>query len=79
MTVLYTSIGELVTNDPAQGAGGPLGIVSDAAIAVDGADIAWVGSRVDAPDAEPKTAALALASGRATLAILAGTAADHDF
>lgn len=52
MTVLYTDIGELVTNDPTQGAGGPLGIIVDAAIVVDGADIAWVGSRADAPDAD---------------------------
>ena len=45
-------IGELVTNEPTQGAGGPLGIIVDAAIVVDGADIAWVGSRADAPDAD---------------------------
>ena len=52
MTVLYTDIGELVTNDPTQGAGGSLGVIVDAAIVVDGADIAWVGSRADAPDAD---------------------------
>ena len=36
MSVLYTGIGELVTNDPAQGDGSALGIVDDGAIVVDG-------------------------------------------
>ncbi len=52
MTVLYTDIGELVTNDPANGDGDPLGIVADAALVVDGSDIVWVGRRADAPDAD---------------------------
>ena len=36
MTTLYTDIGELVTNDPTQGDAGPLGIIADAALVVDG-------------------------------------------
>ena len=36
MTVLYTDIRELVTNDPANGDGDPLGIITDAALVVDG-------------------------------------------
>ena len=38
MTVLYTDIRELVTNDPSHD-GGPLGIIADAALVVDGSDI----------------------------------------
>lgn len=49
MTVLYTNIGELVTNDAALGDGSPLGIITDAAIVVDGAHLAWLGPRVRAP------------------------------
>ena len=44
MTVLYTNIRELVTNDPANGDGDPLGIITDAALVVDGAD-----DRMDRP------------------------------
>ena len=47
MTTVITGIGELVTNDPARD--GLLGIVTDAAVVLDGAQVAWVGSAADAP------------------------------
>ena len=43
MSTLVTGIGELVTNDPAHG--GPLGMVPDAAVVVEGGRVAWVGPR----------------------------------
>lgn len=52
MTVLYTDIGELVTNDPGAGDGTPLGVLHDAAVIVDGETIAWTGLAAHAPDAD---------------------------
>jgi imidazolonepropionase len=46
--VLVEHIGELVTNDPAQD--GALGIVRDAAVAIEGDRIAWVGEHGAAPE-----------------------------
>jgi imidazolonepropionase len=45
--VLVEHIGELVTNDPAHD--GALGIIHDAAVAIDGDRIAWVGQQGAAP------------------------------
>jgi imidazolonepropionase len=50
--VLVTGMAELVTNDPAAGDGTPLGIVRDAAMAVDGALVTWVGPAREAPAAD---------------------------
>ena len=52
MTVLYDNIGELVTNDAAQGDGSPLGIHHGAAVIVDGDCVAWVGPKEHAPAAD---------------------------
>ena len=53
MAVLITNIGELVTNDPERE--GPLGLVTDAALVVDGATVAWVGAAADAPAADERS------------------------
>ncbi|MEQ3549616.1 imidazolonepropionase [Pseudonocardia nematodicida] len=52
MTTLYTGIGQLVTNDPAQGDGTELGVLTDAAVVVDSGRIAWAGPADRAPDAD---------------------------
>ncbi|MGW5737646.1 MULTISPECIES: imidazolonepropionase [Streptomyces] len=51
-TTLITNIAGLVTNDPAQGDGSPLGLVQDAAVVLDGERIAWVGPAAKAPAAD---------------------------
>ena len=52
-TTVITGIGELVTNDPARAEqGGILGLLTDAAIVVEGNRIAWVGPAADAPAAD---------------------------
>ncbi|MGZ4644606.1 MAG: imidazolonepropionase, partial [Blastococcus sp.] len=50
MSTLVTGIAELVTNDPATGAG-PLSIVADAAVVVADGVVAWVGPAARAPAA----------------------------
>ncbi|CAA9361951.1 MAG: Imidazolonepropionase [uncultured Nocardioidaceae bacterium] len=49
-SVLVTGIGELVSNDPQHG--GPLGLVQDAAVVVDGRRVAWTGPASQAPAAD---------------------------
>jgi imidazolonepropionase len=52
-STVITGIGELVTNDPARATRGePLGIVTDAAVVIDGGRVAWVGPAVEAPAAD---------------------------
>ena len=52
-TTVITGIGELVTNDPARAQqGGLLGLLSDAAVVIEGSRIAWVGPAVEAPAAD---------------------------
>ncbi|MGW2224585.1 imidazolonepropionase [Streptomyces formicae] len=51
-TTLITNIASLVTNDPAQGDGTALGLLTDAAVVLDGETIAWVGPAAKAPAAD---------------------------
>ncbi|GAA5000596.1 imidazolonepropionase [Kitasatospora paranensis] len=51
MSLLITGIGSLVTNDPGLGEG-PLGLLRDAAVVVDGDRVAWVGAAPAAPAAD---------------------------
>jgi imidazolonepropionase len=62
MSVLIDGIGELVTNDPSLGEG-PLGLLHDAALVLDGDRVAWAGPRSAAPAADER----ADAGGRAVL------------
>ncbi|MCI3931151.1 imidazolonepropionase [Streptomyces sp. AN091965] len=50
-TTVIHSIRSLVTNDPALGRG-PLGLVEDAAVVLDGEEVAWVGPSAGAPAAD---------------------------
>jgi imidazolonepropionase len=51
VSLLVTGVAELVTNDPALG-DGPLGILRDAALVVDGGLVAWLGPARGAPPAD---------------------------
>ncbi|QMU75280.1 imidazolonepropionase [Streptacidiphilus sp. PB12-B1b] len=48
-STLLTNIGSLVTNDPAVD-GSPLGLLTDAAVVVEGDRVAWVGAARSAPE-----------------------------
>ena len=51
-SLLVTGIGQLVTNDEALGDGSDLGLLTDAAVLVEGRRIAWVGPARSAPPAD---------------------------
>ncbi|WP_344329291.1 imidazolonepropionase [Kitasatospora putterlickiae] len=61
-STLITGIGTLVTNDPGHGSG-PLGLLTDAAVVIDGDTVAWVGPAAEAPAADERFDA----AGRALL------------
>lgn len=50
-SLLLTGIAELVTNDPTHD-GTPAGLLHDAAVVLEGRRVAWVGHRLEAPDAD---------------------------
>ncbi|MFI7242931.1 imidazolonepropionase [Streptomyces qinglanensis] len=51
-TFSLTNLATLVTNDPAQGDGSPLGLIENAALVVEDGHIAWVGPTGEAPAAD---------------------------
>jgi imidazolonepropionase len=51
---VVTGIGELVTNDPETGDGGPLGLLHDAALVLDGEQVAWAGPAAGAPPGDER-------------------------
>jgi imidazolonepropionase len=51
VSLLIRNVGELVTNDPELGEG-PLGLLRDAALVVQGGRVAWVGASAGAPAAD---------------------------
>jgi imidazolonepropionase len=62
-SLLLRNVGELVTNDPTIGDGSPLGLLTDAALVVEGGRVAWVGRSAAAPAAD----AVQDAGGRAVI------------
>ncbi|MFF0445535.1 imidazolonepropionase [Streptomyces sp. NPDC004609] len=51
-SILLTNIGSLVTNVPGIGDPSPLGLLTDAAVVVEGDRVAWTGRAQSAPDAD---------------------------
>lgn len=62
-SLLITSIGELVTNDPSVGDGSMLGLLADAAVATEDGRVTWVGPASEAPPCDD----VVDAEGRAVL------------
>ncbi|MER8045390.1 imidazolonepropionase [Streptomyces sp. NPDC094032] len=62
-TTLITNIASLVTNDPTLGDGSPLGLLTDAALVLDGTQVAWAGPASQAPAADRQVDA----TGRAVI------------
>jgi imidazolonepropionase len=62
MATAITNIGTLVTNDPSLGQG-PLGIIENAAVIIDGDRIVWIGKTSKAPPTDNRTDA----EGRAAI------------
>jgi imidazolonepropionase len=52
--VVIDNIGLLVTNDAAVGDGSALGVMTNAAMVLDGELVVWAGARADAPDADER-------------------------
>jgi imidazolonepropionase len=52
MSLLLRGIAELVTNDPSEGDGSPLGVTRDAALVIADGRVAWVGPETAAPAAD---------------------------
>ena len=81
-SLLITSIGELVTNDPSMGDGSKLGIVTDAAIAMEDGRVGWMGPVAEAPpcdtviDAEGRAGLPGFVDSHAHL-VFAGDRADE--
>ncbi|MFJ8798576.1 MULTISPECIES: imidazolonepropionase [unclassified Streptomyces] len=51
-TTVITNIASLVTNDPSQGDGSPLGLIQDAAVVIEGDRVVWTGEAGEAPVAD---------------------------
>ena len=80
--MLITSIGELVTNDPFIGDGSKLGLLTDAAVAMEDGHVGWVGPVAEAPpcdtviDAEGRAGLPGFVDSHAHL-VFAGDRADE--
>ncbi|KUH35325.1 MULTISPECIES: imidazolonepropionase [Streptomyces] len=62
-TTVITDIAALVTNDPSLGDGSPLGLIRDAAVAIEGDRVVWIGASSKAPATDNRVDA----AGRAVI------------